>query len=210
MYSFTKETGEIANTETYGRYIVVATIPIISRTSRCLTLKKTTIYNGKILNLSIYEGVLNGRSVKREIVEHHGAAAILALDDDNNAILVRQDRFPHGSTLEIPAGTLEDGESPEQCAARELREETGYLASHMKPLVSFYPSVGYSTEVIHCFVATRLQLSADGPDPDDDESISIVRMPWTQLLKMIGTSNIQDSKTVCAVLTHAAATPTHL
>lgn len=168
-------------------------------------MKKTTIYEGRILNLTIYEGSLNGRNVRREIVEHGGAAAVLALDDDGDAILVRQDRFPHGSTLEIPAGTMEKGESPEQCAARELREETGYLAARIRPLVSFYPSIGYSTEIIHCFVATGLRPSAGGPSPDEDESITTVRMPWKELLDMARAAKIQDSKTVCAVLTHAAA-----
>lgn len=91
-------------------------------------MKKKQIYQGKILGLSVYDGKIEGRKVKREMIEHRGAAAMLAFDENNKLILVKQHRFPHGYVLEIPAGTLEKKEKPVKCAFRELEEETGYRA----------------------------------------------------------------------------------
>ena len=167
-------------------------------------MKRTGIYEGRVLNLAAYEGVLNGRAVRREIVEHRGAAAVLAFDGDGRVVLVRQERFPHGEILEIPAGTLEEGEDPTGCASRELGEETGYAVESISPLISYYPSVGYSTEIIHCFVAS-VRPSGRGPSPDDDESITVVRMDWGRLLRMVRSGEVRDSKTICSVLAHAAA-----
>jgi ADP-ribose pyrophosphatase len=99
-------------------------------------MKKKKIYEGKILGLSVYDGIIEGRKVKREMIEHRGAAAMLAFDEDSKVILVKQHRFPHGFVLEIPAGTLEKGEEPLKCAFRELEEETGYRAKKMTPLIT--------------------------------------------------------------------------
>ena len=166
-------------------------------------MNKKKIYEGKILGLSVYDGVIEGRKVKREMIEHRGAAAMLAFDEDNKVILVKQHRFPHGYVLEIPAGTLEKGEKPLKCAFRELEEETGYRAKKMKSLITYYPSIGYNTEVIHCFIASGLKKIAD-LSLDDDEILSVVKIDLKKLLGMIKTGKIQDSKTICAVLTFAA------
>ena len=166
-------------------------------------MKKKKIFEGKILGLSVYDGIIEGRKVKREMIEHRGAAAMLAFDEDNKVILVRQHRFPHGFVLEIPAGTLEKGEDPLKCAFRELEEETGYRAKKMTPLISYYPSIGYNTEIIHCFVATGLKKIAD-LSLDDDEILSVVKISLKRLIGMIKSGKIQDSKTICAVLTYAA------
>ena len=166
-------------------------------------MKKKKIYEGKILGLSVYDGKIEGRKVKREMIEHRGAAAMLAFDEEKNVILVKQHRFPHGYVLEIPAGTLEKREDPIKCAFRELEEETGYRAKKMIPLLTYYPSIGYNTEVIHCFVASGLKKIAD-LKLDDDEILSVVKMDLKKLLKLIKTGKIQDSKTICAVLTYAA------
>ncbi len=161
-----------------------------------------TKFRGRILGLSVYEGEIEGRRVTREIIEHPGAAAILALDPDGMVIMVNQHRFPRGRVLEIPAGTLEEGESPRDCALRELTEETGYMAGSMKPLLSYYPSIGYNTEVIHCFVASSLKKTQS--NPDEDEIISVERYTIPDLLEMIRAGRIQDSKTICALLTYTA------
>jgi len=116
--------------------------------------------------------------------------------------LVKQHRFPHGFVLEIPAGTLERGETPRQCAFRELKEETGYEAQKMTPLVKYYPSIGYNTEVIHCFLASRIEKNSN-LKLDEDEIISVVKIDLRKLLKMILSGKIIDSKTICAVLTYA-------
>ena len=166
-------------------------------------MKKTKIYDGKILGLSVYEGIIEGRKVKREMIEHRGAAAMLAFDEENKVILVKQHRFPHGYVLEIPAGTLEKKEEPIKCACRELEEETGYRAKKMTPLITYYPSIGYNTEAIHCFIASGLKKIAD-LKLDEDEILSVVKMDLKKLLTMIKTGKIQDSKTICAVLTYAA------
>ena len=166
-------------------------------------MKKKKIYDGKILGLSVYDGKIEGRKVRREMIEHRGAAAMLAFDEDNKVILVKQHRFPHGYVLEIPAGTLEKKEEPINCAFRELEEETGYRARKMTPLITYYPSIGYNTEVIHCFLASGLKKVAD-LKLDDDEILSVVKIDMKKLLRMIKSGKIQDSKTICAVLTYAA------
>jgi len=165
-------------------------------------MKKKKIYEGKILGLSVYDGKIEGRKVRREMIEHRGAAAMLAFDENRKIILVKQHRFPHGYVLEIPAGTLEKREKPIKCAFRELEEETGYRAKKMTPLITYYPSIGYNTEAIHCFVASGLKKIAD-LKLDDDEILSVVKMDLKKLLGMIKSGKIHDSKTFCAVLTYA-------
>ena len=166
-------------------------------------MKKKKIYEGKILGLSLYDLTIQGRKVRREIIEHRGAAAMLVIDNDNKVILVKQHRYSHGNVLEIPAGTLEKRENPTKCAFRELQEETGYKAQKMTPLITYYPSVGYNTEAIHCFVASGLSKPVD-LKLDEDEIISVVKIPLKKLIKMILSGKIIDSKTICAVFTYAA------
>jgi len=166
-------------------------------------VKKKKIYEGKILGLSVYDLVIEGRKVKREMIEHRGAAAILAFDENNKVILVKQHRFPHGYVIEIPAGTLEKREDPRKCAFRELEEETGFRARKMIPLITYYPSIGYNTEAIHCFVASGLKKIAD-LNLDEDEILSVVKMDLKKVISMIKTGKIQDSKTICAVMIYAA------
>ena len=166
-------------------------------------MKKKKIYEGKILGLSVYDGIIEGRKVKREMIEHRGAAAMLAFDEDKKIILVKQHRFPHGYVLEIPAGTLEKREDPIKCAFRELEEETGYRAKKMTPLISFYPSIGYNSEIIHCYVASGLKKTAD-LKLDADEILSVEKIELGKLIKMIKAGKIQDAKTICAVMTYAS------
>ena len=166
-------------------------------------MKEIKIYEGKILGLSVYDGKIEGKKVKREVIKHRGAAAILAFDEDKKIILVKQHRFPHGYVLEIPAGTLEKKEEPMKCAFRELEEETGYRAKKMTPLITYYPSIGYNSETIHCYLASKLQKVSD-LRLDEDEILSVVKVDFKKILTMIKTGKIQDSKTICAILTYAA------
>ena len=166
-------------------------------------MKKKEIYSGKILNFNVYDVKIEGRQVKREMVEHRGAAAMIGFDEKEKIILVKQHRFPHGYVLEIPAGTLEKGEDPKDCAFREMQEETGYKAKKMSHLLSYYPSIGYNSEIIHCYVATGL-VKVSEIEPDNDEFITVVKMDLKKLIGMIKSGKIQDSKTICAVLTYAA------
>ena len=167
-------------------------------------MKRTRVYEGKILGLSVYKGRIEGRRVTREVVEHGGAAAILAFDERDRLIMVRQHRFPHGHVLEIPAGVMEAGEDPKECAFRELEEETGYRARGMSRLLSYYPSIGYNSEIIHCFVASGVRDAGNGQSLDEDEIISVEKVGIRRVMRMIRTGKIQDSKTICAVMTYAA------
>ena len=165
-------------------------------------MKKKTVYKGNPVSIDVYNLTIEGRKVRREIIDHPGAAAILAFDEKGKIILVRQHRFPQGYILEIPAGTLEKGESPKRCALREIQEETGYKAKKMTHLITYHPSVGYNTEKIHCFVAsglTRVKMKLD-----TDEFITVKKMELSKLIKMIKSGKIIDSKTICAVMIYAA------
>ena len=159
------------------------------------------IFQGRVLSLDVYKVSIRGRKVTREVIEHPGAAAMLAIEN-GKILLVRQHRFPHGFVLEIPAGTLKKGESPKKCAFRELREETGYEAKKMAPLVKYYPSIGYNKEIIHCFVASGIKKES-GLELDEDEITSVVKIDFKKVLRMVLSGKISDSKTICAVLTYA-------
>jgi len=166
-------------------------------------MKKKKIYQGKIMGLSVYDLTIRGRKIKRVILEHPGAAAMLAIDKDQKILMVKQHRFPHGYQLEIPAGTLERGERVKTCAIREFQEETGYKAKNMEHFLTYLPSVGYSAEKIHCFLATGLE-KVSVQQLDTDEIMSVVKIDLKRVIKMIKTGKIKDSKTICAVLTYAA------
>ncbi|MDE1766672.1 MAG: NUDIX hydrolase [Thaumarchaeota archaeon] len=166
------------------------------------------IFQGRVLSLDVYKVSLAGRKVTREVIEHPGAAAMLAIED-GKLLLVKQHRFPHGFVLEIPAGTMKRGEKPQKCALRELREETGYAAKKMIPLVKYYPSIGYNTEIIHCFVASGIK-KVSGLELDEDEIISVVKIDFKKVLRMILSGKITDSKTICAVLTYAMKKKIHV
>lgn len=164
------------------------------------------VYRGRVVTLRIDTlRHSDGRCVQREVVEHHGAVAIVALADPRTVILVRQFRAAVGEhLLEVPAGTLEDGEEPAQCAARELEEEIGYLPGTLKPLFSQYLAPGYSSEVLHVFVAEHLTRSV--ANPDDDEDIEVVRVDVADVQGMILDGRIRDAKTIAALLV-ALGTP---
>ena len=158
------------------------------------------IYSGKIFNLFLDEVALeDGKTATREYVVHSGAAAILPVDEDNNCYLVRQFRYPHSEYfLEIPAGRMDDGETPEQCAARELEEETGFIAEYITKMCITIPSVAYSTERIHIFLAKGLTKTAQSLD--DGEFITVVRIPLDAALEKVYNGEICDFKTQVALL----------
>ena len=166
-------------------------------------MKKKTVYKGKPVSIDVYNLTIEGRKVRREIIQHPGAAAILAFDENGKVILVKQHRFPHGYILEIPAGTLEKREKPINCAYREIIEETGYEAKKMAKLISYFPSVGYNKEEIHIFVASGLKKKFE-LELDNDEFITVVKMDIKKLIGMIKTGKVIDSKTICAVMVYAA------
>jgi ADP-ribose pyrophosphatase len=166
-------------------------------------VKKEKLYKGKLFNLNAYYMQVEHRKVRREIIEHPGAAAMLAFDEKGKVLLVKQHRFPHGYILEIPAGTLEKREKPIDCAYREIIEETGYEAKKMTKLISYFPSVGYNKEEIHIFVASGSKKKFD-LRLDNDEFITVVKIDIKKLIGMIKSGKIIDSKTICAVMIYAA------
>jgi len=167
-------------------------------------MRKKRVYAGKPVSIDVYNLTVEGRKVRREIIQHPGAAAILAFDENGKVILVKQHRFPHGYILEIPAGTLEKREKPISCAYREIIEETGYEAKKMTRLISYFPSVGYNKEEIHIFVASGLKKRLHDLPLDYDEFITVVKMDIKKLIGMIKTGKIIDSKTIVAVMVYAA------
>lgn len=159
------------------------------------------VYKGKIISVRVDTLQINGKQTIREVVEHNGSAAILPLIGDT-IIMERQYRHPISKELlEIPAGTLEKGESPAECASRELIEETGYRAESLEPLGRCYMTPGYCTELIHFFLATNLT-KAEHREMDADEKITIVRVSVEDAVKMILKGEIEDAKTVYAVLAY--------
>jgi ADP-ribose pyrophosphatase len=155
------------------------------------------LYKGRVVQLRLATVSLpNGSRKTREILVHPGAAAIVPLSDDNTIMLVEQYRAAVGrATLEIPAGTLEEGESPEDCARRELIEETGFRASNWTTLTAYYPSPGYSSEIIHVFKASGLEKVSDA-----DAEFPLRHMPLTEVQAKIRTGEVMDSKTIIGVL----------
>ena len=165
------------------------------------TLATERAYEGRIINLRVDTVELpTGRRTIREIVEHGDCAAIVALDAEDNVLLVRQYRKPvERALLEIPAGGIEPGEQPEECVSRELQEETGYSPRKVERLGGFYSSPGFCTEFLHLYLATNLvssRLSAD-----TDESIELVRVPLSQTPQLIASGEICDAKSIAGLLT---------
>ena len=121
-----------------------------------MKIKKTKKYKGKNINIALYETKLNGTRISQEIVEQGNVVAILAIDDDE-AILVNEFRYPVGYVLEIPAGSVDKGETPLKCAKRELLEETGYKAKKIEHLIRFFPKLGYNTQIIIVMLQQNLR-----------------------------------------------------
>src|SRR6185503_2595421 len=157
------------------------------------------VFTGRIFNVTV-DTVREGElTYKREVVHHHGSAVILPVFDDGTVALVRQYRHPAVRyLLEAPAGTLDERERPEEGAARELQEELGLLAGRMEKLSEFFVSPGFCEEKMWVFLATEL---TDGPaNPEEDEVLEVVRLPLDEALEMISSGEIQDAKTIIALM----------
>jgi ADP-ribose pyrophosphatase len=141
----------------------------------------------------------DGTAKTRDIVEYPDAIAVVAIDENDNIVLERQYRHAAGCELiEVPAGGIDAGETPEQAVRREMREEIGYLPRRIERLTSFYSAPGYSTEVLHLFLATDLveeRLTAE-----DSYEITLVRVSRVEALKMISDGTIRDGKSIAGLL----------
>ena len=164
------------------------------------TLSSQQIYDGRILKLRLDTVKLpSGRVTKREIVEHDDSIAIVAIDGDDNVLLVKQFRKAvEKEVLEIPAGGIEPGEEPVAAVKRELREETGFLPQRVERIGGFYSAPGYSSEFLHLFIAS--DLTPAKLQAEDTESIKVERVPVSQILELIRTGAISDAKSVAGLL----------
>ncbi len=141
----------------------------------------------------------NGRVTGRDLVRHPGASAVVALTESGKIVLVRQYRTAIDRvTVEIPAGKLDPGEDPLECAKRELHEETGFSASRIQYLTTIATTPGFCDEVIHIYMATGLTF--DGANPDDDEFVNVDLVPLSELIDAVLDGKIEDAKTVVGAL----------
>lgn len=173
------------------------------------TVSSRVLYSGAILALRQDQVAMpDGRVAEREVIEHHGAVAVLALDDDGNIVLIRQYRHPIATRLlELPAGLLDiDGEDPLTAAKRELAEETGLAAAEWSVLVDVALSPGFTDEALRVFCATGLT-ATDRPEPEHEEAdLELVRMPVAEAVRAALAGEIVNATAVAGVLAYAAAT----
>ncbi|MHB0997991.1 MAG: NUDIX domain-containing protein [Armatimonadota bacterium] len=164
------------------------------------TLETKRIYEGRVINLRIDTVQLpDGNTSTREIIEHKGAVAIVPMIDHENIVLVKQFRQSAGRVLlEIPAGGLELGEEPADCARRELTEEIGYYPNKLTEMFYSYLAPGYSTEKLHTFLAEDLESSSAGSDTDEFLEVVTVKLP--DAIDMIRSGEIADAKSICGIL----------
>ncbi len=165
-------------------------------------LRSEKKYAGKVFDLIVDEiEYASGKKSIREVASHPGGGVIVAVLPNNDLILVRQFRHPiQNFVYELPAGKLNPGEDPANCARRELEEETGYLAGNWKPLASIFTTPGFCNERLHLFLATDLKKSEKGQQLEEGEStLTVEAIPLSLVIKMIESGKIDDAKTICGV-----------
>ena len=158
------------------------------------------IYKGKVVHLFRDTVRLpNGREATREVVRHNGAVCVVPLTEEGEVLMVRQYRYPFGRVLlEVPAGKIDPGEAPEDCAKRELSEETGATAETLTYLGDYYPSVAILDENIRMYLAKGLTFHT--AHLDDDEFLQLERIPLKTLAEQVLAGEIPDGKTQTAIL----------
>src|SRR6185503_7070524 len=163
-------------------------------------LESRTVFEGRVLGLEVDRVRLqNGRVSELEVVRHPGAVAIAAVTAGGELLLVRQFRYATRDwLLEVPAGKLDPGEEPDAAAARELEEETGYRAGRLEPLGWVWTTPGFSNEVIHLYLALDLEPARQALQ--DDEVLTVERLPLVEAVERALDGRLQDSKSVCCVL----------
>ena len=165
-----------------------------------VTLRRKDVFDGRIVKVHVDDVRLpNGQEALREVVDHVDGAAVLAMDEENRVLVVRQYRYVFGRVLaELPAGKLDPGEDPAAGALRELKEETGAEPEIFLPLGKIIPAPGCYGEVLHLFLARGLKFSQQHLDPD--EFLHVERVPFNEMVHRCVNGEIDDAKTVAAVL----------
>lgn len=163
-------------------------------------VKKKVVWRGRAVDFRVDTVRLpDGKPATREYMDHPGAVGVVPLLDRETVVMVRQYRHPvRQVTLELPAGKLAAGERPLPCVRRELKEETGYSARTIRPLLRYWPTPAFANEVLHLYVAEGLTPGKMGTD--EDEFLECVTVPFRKALGMVRRGQIQDSKTVIGLL----------
>ena len=158
------------------------------------------IFKGRVVDLSVDRVRLpNGNVCELELIRHPGAAAVVPVDSSANVLLIRQYRHAtDGFLLEVPAGKLDPGESPEACAAREVQEETGFRAGRLEPLGWIWTTPGFTDEKIWLFLANELTPASQALQAD--EVLSVERLPLEDAISMALRGEITDAKSICALM----------
>src|SRR4051794_29973874 len=162
--------------------------------------RRRVIYRGRKIDLALQEVRLaDGTAAEREVVVHRGAVALLPMVDTERICLLRVGRYAVGRTLlEVPAGTIDPGESPDATAVRELREETGYEAGRLTRVAEWFVSPGVFTERMYLYLCEDLR---PGPaDHQPDEQLEPVVVTWDEALRMVHAGQVEDAKSMLAIL----------
>lgn len=163
-------------------------------------VSSTDVFNGRLLKVKVEEVRLaDGSPARREVVYHPGAVAVAPINAAGHLMMVRQFRLPARRVLlEIPAGVLNEGEAPEECVGRELAEEIGMRPGRLTKLGAVYLAPGYSSELIHLYLAQ--DLSPAQAQADEDERLELVELPFAEALALIDRGEIHDAKTITGLL----------
>ncbi len=164
------------------------------------TIESKDIYQGRIIKLRVDTVQLpSGRTTTREIVEHEDAVCVVPIDENNNVLMVRQYRkAAQLNLLEVPAGGVEADETPDETVLRELQEEVSVTSGSLRRLSGFWVSPGWATEFMHAYLA--MDLTPASLPADDDEYISVERVPLDSIPGLIESGEIQDSKSIASLL----------
>jgi ADP-ribose pyrophosphatase len=162
-------------------------------------IDRKNIFKGRVVDLSVETVIFPRKQVEMECLNHPGGAAVVPLLPDESVVLIEQYRHCIGDTVwEVPAGRLEPGENPLDCAKRELEEEVGYKSAQIKKLTEIYSAPAYCTETISIFLAN--DLTPCEQKLDDDEIIKVVSLPLAEAIEMVKAGKIKDAKTVVGIL----------
>jgi ADP-ribose pyrophosphatase len=164
------------------------------------TINKKHIYTGNVIAVDLLTVTLpNGKEATRDIVSHPGASVVIPLSNEGELYMVRQFRKPlESESLEIPAGKLDKGEDPFECAKRELKEETGLDAENVKHLISIHSTPGFCDEILHMYLATGLKEGT--ACTDEDEFLSVEKVHVNDLIQRVLSHEITDAKSIIGIL----------
>ena len=167
---------------------------------RVKLIESRKVYDGEV-SMRLERFSINGRTVDKEIVEHRPSVGIIAVEDDRIFLVSQYRRAADRALLEIPAGKIEEGETPVAAAKREMDEEIGYSGT-LKPFLKWYLAPGYDTELMHLFVAKNLHRIPSRREMDDDEDIAVKKVRLDAAVKKCFSGEITDAKTIAAILAY--------